>query len=70
MVSQDDGGGLVTQSCLTLTTLWTVAHPSSPVHGILQAGILDWVAISFSRGLPNPGIERGSPALQTDSLQT
>ena len=50
MVSQDDGGGLVTQSCLTLTTLWTVAHPSSPVHGILQAGILDWVTMSSSRG--------------------
>ena len=29
---------------------------------------MDWVAISFSRDLPDPGIERGSLALQADSL--
>ena len=28
--------------------------PSSSVHGILQARILAWVAISFSRGSPRP----------------
>ena len=38
------------------------------VHGILQARILEWVAISFSRDLPNPGIEPGSPTLQADAL--
>ena len=44
--------------------------PGSSVHGILQARILEWVAISFSRSgdLPDPGINPGSPALQTDSL--
>ena len=42
--------------------------PGSSVHGILQARILEWVAIPFPRGLPDPGIEPGSPALQTDSL--
>ena len=47
---------------------WTVAPPGSSVHGILQAGILEWIAIPFSRDLPNPGIEPGSPALQADSL--
>ena len=31
--------------------------PSSSVHGILQTKILEWVAISYSRDLPNPGIE-------------
>ena len=30
-------------------TPWTVAPPGSSVHGILQARILGWVAISFSR---------------------
>ena len=35
---------------------------------ILQARILEWVAISFSRDLPNPGIEPRSPALQADTL--
>ena len=47
---------------------WTVAPPGSSVHGILQARILEWIAIPFSRDLPNPGMEPGSPALQADSL--
>ena len=42
--------------------------PGSSVHGIFQARILDWVVISFSRDLPNSGIEPGFPALQADSL--
>ena len=36
----------------------------SSAHGILQARILEWVAIPFSRGSSDPGIEPGSPALQ------
>ena len=40
------------------------------VHGISQARILEWVAISLSRGLPHPGIEPESLALQADSLPT
>ena len=42
--------------------------PGSSVHGILQARVLEWVAISFSSVLPNPGIKPGSPALQADAL--
>ena len=42
--------------------------PGFSVSGILQARILDWVAISFSRGSSWPRIEPGSPALQVDSL--
>ena len=73
------GGGLVTKSCLTLGTPWTVAHqsplstgapdknpgevaqscltlcdpmycspPGFSVHGILQARILEWVAMPSS----------------------
>ena len=35
-----------------------------------QTRILEWVAISFSKGdLPDPGIELPSPAWQVDSLQ-
>ena len=34
----------------------------SSVHGISQARILRWVAVSYSRDLPNPGIEPISPA--------
>ena len=46
--------------------------PGSSVHGILQARILEWVAISFSRGSSPPAIESspGSPALQADPLPT
>jgi len=43
--------------------------PGSFVHGILEAIILEWVAIPFSRGLP--GIKPSclmSPAWQTGSL--
>ena len=44
-------GGLVSKSCPTLATPWTVCGlPGSSVHGIFQARILEWVAISFSRG--------------------
>ena len=42
--------------------------PGFSVHGILQARILEWVAIPFSRLLPDPGIEPKYPTLQADSL--
>ena len=41
---------LVAQSCLTLSQPHDCSLPGSSVHGILQARILVWVAISFSRG--------------------
>ena len=49
-------------------TPWTVAHQDSLSLGILQAKILEWVAIPFSRDLPSPGNEPRSPALKADSL--
>ena len=33
---------------------WTYSPPGSSVHGIFHAGILEWVAISFSRGSSPP----------------
>ena len=41
---------------------------ASPVHEIIQARILEWVAIPFFRGSSQPGIEPRSPTLQVDSL--
>ena len=41
---------LVTQSCPTLRDPTVYSPPGSAVRGILQARILEWVAISFSRG--------------------
>ena len=38
------------QSCLTLCLLVDCSLPGSFVHGIFQARILEWVAISYSRG--------------------
>ena len=60
---------LVAQLCPALCNPMDCSLPGSSVYRILQARILEWVAISFSRGgLPNPGIEPESPALQADSL--
>ena len=53
---------LAVQSRLTLCDPMNSSPPGSSVHGILQAGILEWVAILFSRDLPNPGIKPRSPA--------
>ena len=38
------------QWCLTLSDPMDCSPPNSSVHGILQARILEWVAISFSMG--------------------
>ena len=42
------------QSCLTLYGPVDCSLPGSSVHGILQARILHWVAISFFKGSPPP----------------
>ena len=44
----------VTQSCPTLCNPMDCSLPGSLVHGIFQARILEWVAISFSRGSFQP----------------
>ena len=43
------------KSCLTLWDPRNCSPPGSSVHGILQAKILQWVAILFSRGSSQPG---------------
>ena len=53
---------LVAHLCVTLCSL-----PGSSVYGILQARILEWVALPFPRGSSWPRFHR-SPALQADSL--
>ena len=44
----------ITQSCLTLCDPMDCSLQGSSVPGILQAGILEWVAISFSRRSSQP----------------
>ena len=48
------------QSCPALCDPVDDSPPGSSVHGILQARILEWTAVSFSGDLPNPGIEPAS----------
>ena len=53
--------------CPTLCDPWIV------VHGILQAGILEWVAITLCRDFSHPGIEPASlmsPALDIFTTST
>ena len=57
----------VAQLCPTLCDPMDSSLPGSAVHGIFQARILEWAAISLG-DRPKPGIEPGSPALQTDAL--
>ena len=45
---------LVTQSCLTLCNPVGYSLPGSSIHGILQARILEWVAMPSSRGSSQP----------------
>ena len=44
----------VAQSCPTLCDPMDCSLPGSSVHGIFQARVLEWVAISFSRGSSRP----------------
>ena len=61
---------LVTQLCLTLCDPTDYSLPGSSVHGILQARILEWVAIPFPRRSYRPRDRTRSPTLQADSLSS
>ena len=53
------------QSCPTLCSPMGCSLPGSSVHGILQARILEWVAMPFSRGSSQP---RDQTTSQVDCL--
>ena len=60
-------------SCPTLYDPMDRSPPGSSIHGILQARILEWFAISFSGDLPDPGIDPTSlksPALASQFFTT
>ena len=56
--------------CRLLSCVWLFCDPmdcsppGSSVHGILQARILEWVAILFFRASSQPAIEPRSPAFR------
>ena len=62
---------LIVEFCPTLRSLGLCPSGSS-VHGILQARIMEWVVISFSRGSSRPSdqtcVSCKSPALHAESL--
>ena len=65
------GACQVTRSCLTLCDPMDGSLPGSFVHGISQAGILEWVTISFSKGVfPTQGINPGLLHWQADSFSS
>ena len=61
------GGGLVTQSCLTPVTPWTIACQAPLSTGFSRQEYWSGLPFPSPGDLPNPGIE---PALQADSLLT
>ena len=58
----------VAQSCPALCNPVDCSPPGSSIHGIFQARVLEWVAISFSGGFSWPRDWTGSPVLQADTL--
>ena len=61
------GGGLVTKSCLTLVTTWTVAHQAPLFVGFPGQEYWSGLPFPFPGDLLDPRIETGSPELQADS---
>ena len=59
---------MVARLCSALFDTMDYSPPGSSVHGIFQARVLEWVAITSPGNLPNPGVKPGSPTLQADSL--
>ena len=60
--------------CLTFCDPMNCSPPDSSVHGILQAGIVEWTGVDFHSVLQGifqiPRIKSRSPAMQVDSLPT
>ena len=59
---------LVAHSCLTLRPQWTIAQQAPLSMGFSRKEHWSGLAFPSPGGLPDPGIEPRSPALQTDSL--
>ena len=64
------GGGLVTNSSLSLETPWAVAIQAPLSMGLSRQECWSGLPFSPPGDLPHPGLEPGSPALQADSLLT
>ena len=63
-------GGLVSKSCPTLVTPWTVARQAPLSVEFSKQEHQRGLPFPSPGDLPDPGIKLGSPALQVDSLPT
>ena len=61
---------LVTQSCPTLMTLWTIDYQGPLSMGFVRQEYWSGLPFPSPGDLPDPGIKPRSPALQADSLLT
>ena len=59
---------LITKSCSTLATPWTVAHQAPPSMGFSRQEYWSGLPFPSPGNLPDPGIEPRSPTLQADAL--
>ena len=64
------GGGLVTRSCLTPMTPWTISHQPPLSMGFSRQEYWSGLPFPFPGDLLDPGIKPVSPALQADSIPT
>ena len=62
------GGGLVTKSCPTIATPWTVAHQALLSIGFSRQEYWSGLPFLSPGDLPDPGIEPGSFTMQAVSL--
>ena len=62
------GGGLVSKLCLTLATLWTVAHQAPLSMDVSRQEYWSGFPLPSPGDLSDRGIKPRSPALQADSL--
>ena len=63
-------GDLITESCSTLETSWTVASKASLSMGFYSQEYWGGLPFASPEDLPDPGIEPKCPTLQADSLPT
>ena len=61
-------GGIVTKSCPTLVSPWTVAHQVPLSMGFSRKEYWSGLPFPSPGDRPDPGIEPQSPTLQADAL--
>ena len=68
--SLGENGGFVIKLCLTLATVWTIAHQAPLSMGFSRQEYCSGLPFSSPVDLSHSGIKPGCPALQADSLPT